>query len=136
MVKGHLSACGLHGYSLVGYILTGPSIKTFSFKLLLLPLFASSNVLSCCTLHISKPRLVAVHYTSCCCPLPKYQHILYLAAIVDCSHVGSATTLVTVAQDTPPAKPADILVKDQQQLPLDLANRLPGARISQTKQQI
>ena len=30
-------------------------------------------------------------YTTCCCPLQNNQYTLYLVAIVDCTHIGSAT---------------------------------------------
>ena len=62
-----------------------------------------------------------------------------LVAIVDCTHVGSATTsfkdLVTVAQVNSSNQIADALVEDQLQSSLDLVTAFLTVRILLTKQQ-
>ena len=59
----------------------------------------------------------------------------YLVAIVDCTHVRSATAsfkdLVIVAQENSTNQTADVLVEDQPHPSLDLVTSFPGARILQ-----
>ena len=63
-----------------------------------------------------------------------YQHILYIVAIVDCTHVGSATAsfkdLVTVAQENTTNQAAAVLMEDQLQPPLDLVKEFPRSENS------
>ena len=69
-----------------------------------------------------KPRFIVAAMTYPCtlhCPLQNNQNIPYLVAIVDCTHVGSATVSIqglgNIAQENSFNQTADVLVRYQVQ---------------------
>ena len=71
--------------------------------------------------------------SNCCRPLHKYQFMPYLIAVVDCTHVESATAffkeVVTVAQENSTNQTADVLVRGSViRASFGFGNGFPGAR--------
>ena len=104
---------GLHQVRSMRYI----KPNTFLTSLLLLYIAHTINTCLVLLLMLTGPMYTKLSTTQ------KLAHIISCVAIVDCTHVGSATDsfkdLVAVAQENSPTKRQILFVEDQLQLPLD-----------------